>query len=49
MNGDLDLYETKDGDPIHNHRLKQVLQELENKVFDGPVKMFQVFRSFDKD
>lgn len=48
INGDLDLYEvTQDG--IHNHRVKDVLKNLEEKVFQGPVKIYQVFRQFDKD
>lgn len=32
VNGDLDLYEVND-DEIHNHRVKEVLQNLEEKVF----------------
>ena len=43
VNGDLDLYEVGNDD-IHNHRVKEVLKNLEEKVFSGPVKMFQVFK-----
>ena len=48
VNGDLDLYEVNE-DSIHNHRVKEVLKNLEEKVFQGPVKIFQVFKQFDKD
>jgi Ca2+-binding EF-hand superfamily protein len=48
VNGDLDLYDVNNED-IHNSRVKEVLKNLEEKVFSGPVKMFQVFRQFDKD
>lgn len=48
VNGDLDLYEVQE-DEIHNHRVRDVLKNLEEKVFQGPVKIFQVFKQFDKD
>ena len=25
------------------------MEQIENKVFDGPIKMHQVFKQFDKD
>ena len=34
---------------VHNHHIKNLLSTMENKVFDGKVKMFQVFRKFDQD
>ena len=39
VNGDLDLYEINE-DGIHNYRVKDVLQKLEEKIFIGPTKMF---------
>lgn len=46
--GEFDLYEINEDD-IHNHRIKEILTQIEDKVFDGPTKMHQVFRKFDKD
>ena len=48
VNGDLDQVEVTT-DQIHNYRVKEVLQQLEGKVFNGPAKMFQIFKQFDKD
>jgi len=47
VNGD--LYEVLQGDLQLSFKVKQVLQNLEEKVFAGPVKIYQVFRQFDKD
>lgn len=33
----------------HNKRIKGLLSEIEEKVFQGKVKMYQLFRSFDVD
>ena len=34
----------------HNHRIRAILNEIEDKVFcDGKVKMYSIFRKFDKD
>lgn len=43
VNGDLDLYEIQE-EEIHNYRVQEVLKNLEEKVFQGPVKIFQVFK-----
>ena len=43
VNGDLELYEVND-EHIHNHRIREVLEKLEEKVFNGPAKMFTIFR-----
>ena len=32
---------------IHNHHVRKLLNTMEDKVFDGKVKLFQVFRKFD--
>ena len=34
---------------VHNHHVKKLLNTMEDKVFNGKVKLFQVFRQFDKD
>lgn len=39
VNGDLDLYEVT-GDEIHNHEVERVLKQMEEKIFDGPIKMY---------
>ena len=33
----------------HNSRIKDLLSQMEDKVFNGKVKQYQVFRLFDKD
>lgn len=34
----------------HNPRIRQLLNQIEDKVFcDGKVKMYQIFRKFDRD
>lgn len=48
VNGELDQYDIKEED-IHTQRVQNVLQQIEQKVFNGPVKMYQVFKQFDKD
>jgi hypothetical protein len=37
-----------EGDP-HNHRIRSLLNQMEDKVFDGKVKLYHVFKKFDKD
>lgn len=39
VNGELEQIEVKE-DEIHNHRVKDVLKNLEERVFQGPVKIF---------
>jgi Ca2+-binding EF-hand superfamily protein len=34
---------------MHNERIKSLLSEIEDKVFVGKTKMFQLFRRFDVD
>lgn len=34
---------------VHNHHIRKLINTMEDKVFDGKVKLFQVFRKFDKD
>ena len=34
---------------VHNSRIRGLLNQMEDKVFNGKVKLFQVFRQFDKD
>ena len=34
---------------MHNIRVKSLAQEIENKVFEGPLRQFQVFKKFDRD
>ena len=42
-----DIPATED-DP-HNKRIRTLLNQMEDKVFDGKVKLYQVFKKFDKD
>ena len=46
--GEFDLYDISE-DQIHNTRIKEVMVQIEDKVFDGPTKIHQVFKQFDKD
>jgi hypothetical protein len=39
VNADMDLYEVSD-ETIHNSRVKNVMRQIEEKVFLGPVKMY---------
>jgi hypothetical protein len=39
INADMDLYEVSD-ETIHNSRVKNVMKQIEEKVFLGPVKMY---------
>ena len=48
VNEHFDKIEVSD-EQIHNSRVKDVMRQLEDKVFPGPVKMYQVFKQFDKD
>jgi len=34
---------------MHNKKIKSLMNQMEDKVFNGKVKLFQVFRQFDKD
>jgi Ca2+-binding EF-hand superfamily protein len=34
---------------MHNKRIKSLINQVEDKVFNGKVKLFHVFRQFDKD
>jgi Ca2+-binding EF-hand superfamily protein len=34
---------------MHNKNIKSLINQMEDKVFNGKVKLFQVFRQFDKD
>ena len=36
------------GDP-HNSRIRSLIGEMEDKVFDGKVKLYHIFKKFDKD
>lgn len=36
-------------DETNARRLRTVLREVENRIFDGKHKMYGVFRKFDKD
>ena len=33
----------------HRRRVREVMEKIEEKIFNGPVKMFQVFRQWDRD
>ena len=48
LNQNVDLSSVKESD-MHNHRVKSLLKQMEDKVFNGKVKLFHVFRQFDKD
>ena len=39
VNGDLDLYDVNEDD-IHNPNVQKVLQNMEERIFSGPVKIF---------
>jgi hypothetical protein len=39
VNGDLDLYKVT-ADDIHNYEVEKVLKSMEDKIFDGPFKMY---------
>jgi Ca2+-binding EF-hand superfamily protein len=34
---------------VHNHRIKSLMNQMEDKVFTGKCKLYHVFRQFDKD
>ena len=36
-------------DDPHNPRIRNLLNQMEDKVFDGKVKLYHVFKKFDKD
>jgi hypothetical protein len=48
LKGDIDT-KTVTQEQMHNPRIRQLINQIEDKVFDGKVKLFQVFRKFDKD
>ena len=49
VNGDLDLYDISETEIHSNPRVKQVLREVEDKVFGAPTRIYQVFKDFDRD
>jgi len=48
VNGELDLYEVNE-QTTHNYDIENVLKQMEDKIFNGPTKIYQVFKNFDKD
>jgi len=48
VNKEFSTSEVKTED-MHNHKIKGILNEIEDKVFNGKVKMYQLFRKFDHD
>lgn len=38
-----------DAQQPHNSRIRSLINQMEDKVFDGKVKLYQVFKKFDKD
>jgi len=40
---------TNDLEDPHNPRIRSIIAEMEDKVFDGKVKLYHVFKKFDKD
>lgn len=48
INKDIPINEVKSED-MHNHRIKSIMNEIEDKVFNGKTKMYQLFKRFDVD
>mmetsp|Transcript_16376 Transcript_16376/g.27713 ORF Transcript_16376/g.27713 Transcript_16376/m.27713 type:complete len:186 (+) Transcript_16376:1334-1891(+) len=48
VNENIDTSQVGEAD-MHNTRVKQLMNEMEDKVFNGKVKLYQVFKKFDKD
>ena len=48
MNKDIAPNDVEQKD-CHNVRIRTLLNQMEDKVFNGKVKLFQVFRQFDND
>jgi hypothetical protein len=48
VNKDIPISEVKPED-MHNHRIKDLLSDIEDKVFVGKTKMFHLFKRFDTD
>lgn len=40
---------TQDLEDPHNLRIRSIISQMEDKVFDGKVKLYHVFKKFDKD
>jgi hypothetical protein len=34
---------------IDDKRVHQIIEDIETKIFSAPVRMYQLFRSFDRD
>jgi len=34
---------------MHNARTRKLLNEIEDKVFNGKTKLYNIFKKFDKD
>lgn len=48
LNKDIDPKAVEEKE-CHNQRIRSLLNQMEDKVFNGKVKLFQVFRKFDND
>jgi Ca2+-binding EF-hand superfamily protein len=48
LNKDIDPKSVNESE-VHTQRVRTLLNQMEDKVFNGKVKLFQVFRQFDKD
>mmetsp|Transcript_8413 Transcript_8413/g.12807 ORF Transcript_8413/g.12807 Transcript_8413/m.12807 type:complete len:295 (+) Transcript_8413:1398-2282(+) len=48
VNKDVDVSEVKEGD-MHNTKVKKLMNEMGDKVFNGKVKLYNIFKKFDKD
>lgn len=48
LNNNIDVSTVQEAD-MHNMRVKSLMNQMEDKVFNGKVKLFHVFRQFDKD
>ena len=48
LNKDIDPSSVNESE-VHTQRVRTLLNQMEDKVFNGKVKLFQVFRQFDKD
>ena len=48
LNRDVDPKSVEEKE-VHTQRIRSLLNQMEDKVFNGKVKLIQVFRQFDKD
>jgi len=48
LNKDVDVGSVTEAD-MHNKKVKQLMNQMEDKIFNGKVVLFHVFRKFDKD